>query len=117
MNYVITLIISFLIISAVIIILSRVRTPRYRLQRENIVTLLKMVLNGTASENDWNVFVSISIPYDPELESIRVRCIEIEKREFRGNSIAKNKNRYLFTKTGLRELEEILLELQINHIE
>jgi hypothetical protein len=87
MTYVLTVILSFLIITGVAIILSQVRTPSYRLQRKNVITLLKMVLNGTASENDWNIFVGIPIRYDPELERVRLQCLVIEQREFLGNSL------------------------------
>lgn len=111
MDYLIVVILSFLIIGAVVIILSRVRTPRYRLARENVITLLKMVLDGTATENDWNVFVGIPIRYNPELENIRRRCMAIEKQEFLGGSRTAGR-RHLFTQKGLEQLQAILAELE-----
>jgi hypothetical protein len=114
MTYVLTVILSFLIITGVAIILSQVRTPSYRLQRKNVITLLKMVLNGTASENDWNVFVSIPIRYDPELERVRLQCLGIEQREFLGNSGGSETKRYLFTNQGLQEINSILSALQLD---
>ncbi len=117
MTFVVTLLFSFLIIGAVVITLSRVRTPRYRLRKENVVALLRMVLNGTASESDWHVFVAMPIRYDPELEHIRNRCIEIEETEFLGNTARTGKVRRLFTRKGLHDIEEILHDLQANACE
>ena len=112
MSYLITLILTFLIVSAVVFLLTRVRTPRYRLGRENIMTLLRMVLDGTATANDWNVFVSIPIRHDPELEDARRRCSRIEAGEFIGASPSRGQRRYLFTRKGLAQLREILDELE-----
>jgi hypothetical protein len=110
-TFVATVILSFLVIGVVVLILSRVRTPRYRLRRENVILLLEMVLDGRAREKDWNVFVGIPIRYDSELEDIRLRCIEIEQRELIGDVTA-GRRRHLFTRKGLEELRALLQELR-----
>jgi hypothetical protein len=114
MTYVLTVILPFLIITGVAIILSQVRTPSYRLQRKNVITPLKMVLNGTASENDWKVFVGIPIRYDLELERFAFNVWALNKEnslEIRGGSETK---RYLFTNQGLQEINSILSALQLD---
>ena len=111
-GFVATLALTFVIISAVVLLLSKVRTPRYRLQRENVKTLLRMVLDGVASANDWNVFVGIPIRHDPELERIRLACAELEKHEFTGGGSARGERRYLLTRKGLARIRELLAALE-----
>jgi len=112
MDYLATVVLSFLIIGAVVFVLSRVRVPRYRLRRENVIELLKMTLAGSASANDWHVFASLPIRHDPELEAVRQRCLAIEEKNFIGNSTGWRNGRRLFTAEGLQAIEQILHELE-----
>lgn len=111
MDYLATLALSVLVVGAVLAVLVRVRTPRYRLDRDNVLTLLDMVLEGRATENDWNVFVGIPIRHDPELEALRLRCLEIERREFIGRGQGPSPGRHLFSREGLRRIEALRQEL------
>ncbi len=111
MDYLATLALSVLIIGAALAVLMRVSTPRYRLDRDNVLTLLSMVLDGQATENDWNVFVGIPIRHDPELEALRLRCLEIERREFIGHGQGPSPGRHLFSREGLRQIEALRREL------
>lgn len=112
MNYIATLILSFIVIGVVVWVLSRVRTPRYRLRRENIIALFERILDGKATVHDWNIFVSMPIRYDPELEAVRRRCMILEEQHFLGNSSGQRGGRYLFTEEGLKQLRAMLKELQ-----
>lgn len=112
MNYIATLVLTFVVIGLVVWVLIRVRTPRYRVRRENIVALFERVLDGTATANDWNIFVSIPIRYDPELEAVRRRCMIIEEQHFIGNTSGQRRGRYLFTEQGLEKLRAMLKELE-----
>ena len=112
MKFIATLVLTFLVLTVVVAVLTRVRTPWYRLRRENVVRLFEMVLNGTATAKDWHVFVSMPIRYDPELETIRVRCLAIEEKDLIGKSTGQSQHHHLFTKAGLQELRYILEELK-----
>src|SRR5690606_4291780 len=103
-----TLVLTILIFIAVLVVLIWVRTPRYRIQRRNVIALLELVLSGQASENDWRVFAAIPLRHNPELEEIRERCMDIEEREY----IGPGRNGFLFTQKGLNELREILQSLK-----
>src|SRR5690606_41622699 len=81
-----------------------VRTPRYRIQRHNVIALLELVLQGRASENDWRVFAAIPLRHNPALEEVRERCMDIEEREY----IGPGRNGFLFSQKGLGVLREIL---------
>ena len=49
MKFIATLVLTFLVLTVVVAVLTRVRTPWYRLGRENVIRLLEMVLDGTAT--------------------------------------------------------------------
>src|SRR5690606_40107181 len=76
-----TLVLTILIFIAVLVVLAWVRTPRYRIQRHNVIALLELVLQGRASENDWRVFAAIPLRHNPALEEVRERCMDIEERD------------------------------------
>lgn len=102
-----TLILTVLIFSLVLGALLWVRTPRYRIERHNVISLLEMVLMGQATENDWQVFAAVPLRHDAVLNSIQERCLEIEEREYIGGETA-----YLFSQKGLDDLRSILKELK-----
>jgi hypothetical protein len=100
----ITLTLTILIFFAVLVVLVWVRTPRYRIERANVIALLELVVAGRATENDWRVFAAVPLRHDLQLDEIRERCLDIEEREYVGHG----HSRFLFSQQGLRELQEIL---------
>ncbi len=104
---VVSVLVSFCIFAAVLIVLLKVRTPRYRIQAEQVKSILEMVLCGQASSNDWQLFLSFEIRDNPYLDDIRKRCVEIDELEYRNPGT----NIYLFTSSGLEQLRELLTEL------
>lgn len=105
MELLITILLTFLLLAAVMWLLTRVRTPRYRLERANVEKLLELVLAGRAREQDWSVFTGIPIRHDPQLEAVRQACVDLERREWRGG-------RWLLSEAGRRELEQLLTRLR-----
>ncbi|MCV6604756.1 MAG: hypothetical protein OIF34_05595 [Porticoccaceae bacterium] len=106
MNYLITLILTLSLVAAALWLFARIGTPVYRIQRDNVVTLLQMVVDGTATESDWDVFLGVPIQHDGELEQVREHCAEISEREFIGGSGK------LFTERGIAEITEVLESLK-----
>ena len=105
MGYLATLLLTVLFIVLVLWVFIRIGTPVYRVERSNVIKLLKMVRDGRATESDWDVFIGVPIRHNPELEAVRERCQEIAEREFIGSG------GLLFTRQGLAELEDILRQL------
>lgn len=85
---------------------TRLKRPVYRVTQENVETLLQMVLDHTASENDWQVFVAVPFHHDEKLEQVRQTCMVIEEQHHLGF-----RNR-LFTKEGEEKIAEILEHLK-----
>lgn len=103
-----TLILSIIIFFIVLTTLLWVRTPRYRIERHNVIALLELVLEGRAEENDWRVFAASPLRHDEYLDNMRERCLDIEEREYLG----KAQSTFLFSRQGLLELNEVLKELK-----
>ncbi|MDQ2075060.1 hypothetical protein [Marinimicrobium sp. ABcell2] len=103
-----TILLSALVFALLLGVFVWVRTPRYRINRANVIALLELVLDARAAENDWRVFVSIPLRHDPYLEQIRQRCMDIEERTY----VGKRRSGFLFSDQGLAELREILDEIR-----
>jgi hypothetical protein len=105
--FIITLALTFVIFFGVLVALIWTRSSRYLLRRENVISLLELVIAGRATEQDWRLFSAVSLRHNPQLEHVRARCLDIEEREYRYRS-----NGILFSQRGLAELEDILEELK-----
>lgn len=103
-----TLLFVLLLFLAISGILVWVKTPRYRLQSDNVVALLTLVLSGQAHPNDWQVFIAMPLHYDEQLEVWRQRCIEIDDNHYTENT----NQPFLFDRQGLDQLQELLQEIQ-----
>ena len=84
MDYLVTLLATLLLVVLVLWVFIRIGTPVYRVERGNIIKLLRMVLAEQATESDWDVFIGVPIRHDPELERVREQCEDITEREFVG---------------------------------
>tara|TARA_R110001592_G_scaffold309760_1_gene584216 strand:- start:54428 stop:54760 length:333 start_codon:yes stop_codon:yes gene_type:complete len=105
MNFLLTLFFTFLIVLIVVICFVRIGTPVYRLETKNIIVLLTLVVEGKATENDWEVFLGVPIRHNEQLESIRLRCQGISEFEYIGGT------GYLLTDKGIEDVKKILAEL------
>ncbi|MGS2722538.1 hypothetical protein ACVBEJ_02255 [Porticoccus sp. GXU_MW_L64] len=106
MGYLVTLILTLAVLAITLWVFVRLGTPVYRIDHSNVVTLLQMVVDGSASESDWDVFIGIPIQYDSELEALRQRCAEISEREYVGGEGR------LLTEQGMTEIAEMLEKLR-----
>ena len=85
----------------------RIGSPVYRIERDNVIALLELVLVDEATENDWQVFVSVPVRHNKELMDIQKRCVELAKIEYIGGPGNK-----LFSARGISELEKLLAEIK-----
>lgn len=106
MGFLLTLVLTFLLIFSTLLYFLIKGPPVYRVERVNVIRLLELVVAGQAEVSDWDVFIGYPIRHDLGLADIQRRCIAIGEREYLGG---KGK---LFTKQGVAELEAILDELR-----
>ncbi len=107
LTMVVTLLFTLLLFGVVLLVLAWA-PPYRRLTRQDVISLLRLVLDGRATEHDWRLFSALPLRHNPMLEAIRERCMDIEDREYRGP----NQKGLLFTRKGLDELRDILAELE-----
>ncbi|UTA47300.1 hypothetical protein L1F30_14150 [Simiduia sp. 21SJ11W-1] len=103
----ITLLATLMLFGAVLWLLMRLKRPSYRIDAGNILRLLAEIEAGRARHKDWVVFTAMPLRYDPKLEAIRLRCIDIEEAHLLGDSSA-----HLFDTEGRRKLADIAAELR-----
>ncbi|MBB3062337.1 hypothetical protein [Microbulbifer rhizosphaerae] len=105
MEIFITLLLSFAAFALIIWAFMHMRTPRFRMSREQFVKGLEDVIAGQADDNEWRVLTSYPMRHDPELERLRQECLDIEKSEYTGASP------YLFTEAGIERLRVMRRQL------
>ena len=113
MNFLLTLFLTFLLVLFAFVFFIKISPPVYRLEKKNVVNLLKLVVDGQATENDWEVFLGVPIVHNEQLESIRRRCQEISEREYIGGRVGVHTGSqgHLLTEKGIEEVREILTKL------
>ena len=82
------------------------KRPVYQLTTENVARLFEQVLNGEASEDDWDVFIEIPIRYNDDLEKVRQSSIDIYEQHLIGRSAG-----FLMAEQGLEAIAELRDEL------
>lgn len=109
-EFLLVLALTFVFVVLVLLGFIKAGSPVYRLEQANVEALLELVVDGKASESDWDVFLGVPIRHDPVLEAVQERCREITQAHYIG---AKGK---LFTKEGLEQLQVLLAELKANRV-
>ena len=107
MNFLLTLLFTFLLVSIALWIFLRLGAPVYRPDKNNVIALLELVLAGNATENDWHVFMGIPLRHCERLQLIQQRCSDLVETEYVGECSAT-----LFTRKGTLALQQILEELK-----
>jgi hypothetical protein len=105
MNFFLTLFCTFIFVAFIFVVFIRVGTPVYRLDKNNLIMLLTLVVEGRATENDWQVFLGMPIRHNEQLEDVRRRCSELSEHEYVGGT------GYLLTEKGIEEVNKLLTEL------
>ncbi|BBM00683.1 hypothetical protein [Microbulbifer sp. GL-2] len=108
MTLLITLLLSFCAFVIVIWTFMHLRTPRFRMDRSSFIKGLEDAITGQASESEWRALVAIPMRHDPELEKMRLKCLEIEEHE------SCDSPPYLFTEAGLEQLRQLRSKLLFN---
>ncbi len=107
MGFVLTLLLTFIVVSIAMWVFLRLGAPVYRLDKNNVITLLELVLAGNATENDWHVFMGIPLRHCEFLQAIQQRCSDLSETEYIGEASVT-----LFTEKGTQALKIILEELR-----
>ena len=105
-NFLITVALSFAIILIALLVFHYIRPPVYRVEAINVKRLLESALSGRATTTDWDVFLSMPIRQDPELDQIRCKCAMLASTE-----ISERQGLLVFTNTGQKEIADFLQQV------
>ena len=106
MNFFVTLILSFILIFIALMVFRYIGLPIYRVEPINVKVLLESVLEGQATEADWDVFIGMTIRHNPDLDEIRLQCAMLAETE-----MSLRDDRVHFTAAGCGELSAILTRI------
>lgn len=106
MTLLLTILLTFVVVLIALVVFVRFGTPYYLLKQENLETLLTLMVEGRATDADWQVFLGVPIRHNDRLETIRQRCVDIDQREYVGGT------GFLLTRQGIDELKQLLEELK-----
>lgn len=113
--FLLTVILSALIILVSLWLASFRHAPKFHHSRQDYQVLLKAVLTGQADYDQWSSVMHLPIRHDPELEALRQNCVEIEAQHYLGHPTYLGKPDGMFSPEGVRQLEAILHTLQQNN--
>ena len=105
-DFIITLLLSFVVILIALFVFQYIRPPVYRVEAINIKRLLESALNGQATATDWDIFLSMPIRQDPELDQIRLKCAMLASTEF-----SERQGQLVFSEAAKQEVTEFLRQL------
>ena len=77
MGFVALVAITFASLVVIFFLLALLRRPIYRITSDNVIRLIEETLDGSATEQDWDVFLEVPIRYDDDLERIRCQAADI----------------------------------------
>jgi len=106
MDFFVTLILSFILIFIALMVFRYIGLPIYRVEPINVKVLLESVLEGHATEADWDVFIGMTIRHNPDLDEIRLQCAMLAETE-----MSLRDDRVHFTPAGRGELSAILTRI------
>lgn len=78
------------------------RPPAYYLEKKNVIKVLEIIIDGTSTSNDLDVFLCVPVRYDHSVEDVRLHCKKINEPK---GSIYPYR---LFTDKGTMEVKKIL---------
>ncbi|WP_067866613.1 hypothetical protein [Neptuniibacter marinus] len=108
-EFILVFFISLLVLLGVALALAFGKAPTYRPSRQEILSLLVDVMEKSASTERWEMFLSLPINHDPELENIRKECLLLV---FNGEGeLTEGINGALLNKATMAELRAIAARL------
>lgn len=106
-----TVVLACVVVTAVVVLLIRLRRPQYRRSREEVLAFLRDTEAGRTGVGEWVIFIGLPMRHDPHLEWARHACLAmdedpglIKRREHNG--------RLELTKAGRQRCREIIDELE-----
>lgn len=104
--------ITFLFSLGLIVALSYGKAPTYRPEREQVVVLLESLLDGTASQSHWDLFIGMPIQHDEALEAVRVKCVTLHEGLDGSDPAREGIDGFIYDRAGRAKIETILVDFR-----
>jgi len=78
-DFLIVFVVTFLVIAGVTVAMIFGGAPVYRPDQQKVQNLLTRLLENQLSEQEWQFFLDMPIQHDPDLESMRQKCVQMNE--------------------------------------
>ena len=106
-SFIITVLLSFIVLVIALVLFRYVGVPVYQVQAVNVQAILKLAISGQATPSDWDVFISIPIRHDVELDKIRCECAML------ATEITERQGRLVFSEASRKTLTNLLKQVEL----
>jgi len=113
MEFILVFVLSFFVLFAVAIAFALGRPPAYRPARADIAKLLLDVIDNRATIERWEMFLSLPINHDPELEEIREQCLLIAQGNEYSPPSGEGLEGAIFDRRGMARIKEVANKLEV----
>lgn len=112
MEFLLTFLISLLLVGGLVVALSYGRAPTWRPDRRKVLALMQQLQQGQARREEWELFIGIAVLHDPELETIRRRCVALHEGDEQHPPAREGLEPYLYDREARARLAEIMRDLE-----
>lgn len=112
MEFLLTLLISLILVTGTVLVLCRGHAPVWRPERKAVLELMQRVQTGEARHEEWAMFIGVAIMHDPELEAIRQRCVVLHEGDEEHPPAREGLAPYLYDREARERLARIQSELE-----
>jgi len=112
MEILVVFLVTLVVLVGVVLALAFGRAPTYRPERKDTLRLVREVVAGTATEEAWNLFLSLPVLHDPLLEQLREDCVEIDEGSEDKAPCSAGLNGYIYGQEGRERLAELADRLE-----
>jgi hypothetical protein len=109
-SFIATVLLSFAIIAIALVLFRFVGVPVYQVRAVNVQAFLNLAISGQSMPSDWEVFISIPIRHDAELDKIRCECAMLV------DEITERQGKLVFSQASRQTLTNLLKQVEL-HIE
>lgn len=112
MEFLLTFLISLLLVVGLVVALTYGRAPTWRPERRAVLQLMQRLQDGTARSEEWELFIGIAALHDPELEEIRRRCVAVHEGDADHSPARDGLEPYLYDREARARLALIMADLE-----
>jgi hypothetical protein len=106
-SFLVTVLLSFIILAIALALFRYAGVPVYQVRAVNVQAILKLAISGQATPPDWDVFVSIPISHDAELDKIRCECAML------ADEITERQGKLVFSEPSRHTLANLLVQVEL----